>query len=41
VEIRYRTPDGYLTGDDVPRTLAEVLAARDLVVEVRLQSVVA
>jgi hypothetical protein len=41
VEIRYRTPDGYLTGDDVPRTLAEVLAARDLVVEVRLQSAVA
>lgn len=38
VAIRYRTPEGYLDDADVPRTLADVLAARDLVVEVRLQS---
>ena len=38
VAIRYRTPDGYLDEADVPRTLADVLAARDLVVEVHLQS---
>jgi hypothetical protein len=34
VLIRYRTAAGYLGGDVVPRTFAEVAAARDLVVEV-------
>ena len=34
VVLRYRTAGGHLAADDVPRTLAEVTAARDLVVEV-------
>jgi hypothetical protein len=39
VVVRYRTADGYLAPEDVPRTLDDVLAARDLVIEVRLQAV--
>jgi hypothetical protein len=38
VTIRFRTPAGYLTADEVPRTPADVVAVRDLVVEVHLQS---
>ena len=38
VAIRFRDADGELTGDRVPGTLREVVAARDLVVEVRLQA---
>lgn len=34
VVLRYRTAAGYLGKDAIPRTLAEVTAARDLVVEV-------
>jgi hypothetical protein len=34
VALRYRTADGYLDPDEIPRTLAQVAAARDLVVEV-------
>jgi hypothetical protein len=34
VVLRYRTAAGYLGAQDVPRTLADVTAARDLVVEV-------
>jgi hypothetical protein len=34
VVLRYRTAAGYLGPDEVPRTLAQVAAARDLVVEV-------
>jgi hypothetical protein len=34
VVLRYRTATAYLQQDEVPRTLAEVTAARDLVVEV-------
>jgi hypothetical protein len=34
VVLRYRTAAGYLGKDEVPRTFAEVAAARDLVVEV-------
>jgi hypothetical protein len=34
VALRYRTADGYLARHEVPRTLAQVAAARDLVVEV-------
>ena len=34
VALRYRTADGYLARHEVPQTLAQVTAARDLVVEV-------
>jgi hypothetical protein len=34
VALRYRTADGYLERHETPRTLAQVTAARDLVVEV-------
>ena len=34
VVLRYRTAAGYLTPPEIPRTLAEIAAARDLVVEV-------
>jgi hypothetical protein len=34
VALRYRTADGYLARHEVPRTLAQVTAVRDLVVEV-------
>ena len=34
VALRYRTAAGYLSTEEVPRTPAEVAAARDLVVEV-------
>ena len=34
VVLRYRTAAGYLAPSEVPRTLAETAAARDLVVEV-------
>lgn len=34
VVLRYRTAAGYLTAREIPRTLAEITAARELVVEV-------
>ena len=34
VVLRYRTAGGYVTRSQIPRTLAEIAAARDLVVEV-------
>ena len=34
VVLRYRTADGYLDRREIPRTLAQVTAARDLVIEV-------
>ena len=34
VVLRYRAAAGYLPSDEVPRTLAEITAARELVVEV-------
>ena len=34
VMLRYRTAAGHLGSDEIPRTLAEVTVARDLVVEV-------
>jgi hypothetical protein len=34
VVLRYRTADGYLDRHEIPRTLAQVTAARDLVIEV-------
>ena len=34
VVLRYRTAAGYLTPPEIPRTLAEIAAAHDLVVEV-------
>ena len=34
VVLRYRTAAGYLPAGEIPRTLAEITAARDLVVEV-------
>ena len=36
VSIRYRTAAGHLADDELPRTVADVVAARDLVVEVHL-----
>jgi hypothetical protein len=38
VVIRYRTAEGYLAPEAVPRSLTDVLAARDLVVELHLQA---
>ena len=34
VVLRYRTAEGYLDRHEIPRTLAQVAAARDLVIEV-------
>jgi hypothetical protein len=34
VVLRYRTAAGYLAAAEIPRTLAGVMAARELVVEV-------
>jgi hypothetical protein len=34
VVLRYRTAEGYLDRHEIPRTLAQVTAARDLVIEV-------
>jgi hypothetical protein len=34
VVLRYRTAAGYLSAGDIPRTLADITAAQDLVVEV-------
>ncbi len=38
VTVRYRDAGGELSAERVPRTVRDVAAARDLVVEVRLQS---
>ena len=35
VVLRYRTAAGYLQAGDIPRTLAEITSAKELVVEVR------